>query len=168
MFPERPWTRTAPPPACTSCCATLMAAWPGPLYPLGAWRSSWESGGFQGASYNLPADSSWLLSPVLVMVTSLPGTGGQGQVHPPRPKRGLVCPVGLGLLAPMTWCRSWRRCILPDPLRASVPWLWEGMVGSPSRPTLCCRVTFCTWPCLIVGLPRDRGHSQGCRATCRS
>lgn len=64
MFPERPWTRTAPPPACTSCCATLMAAWPGPLYPLGARRSSWESGAFQGASYNLPADSSWLLAPI--------------------------------------------------------------------------------------------------------
>ena len=116
----------------------------------------------------LTLPGSWLLSPVSVMVTSLPGTGGQGQVHPPRPKRGLVWLVGLGPLAPVTWCWSWRRCSLPDPLRASVLRLWEGTVGSPSRPTLCCPVTFCTWPCLIVGLPRDREHSQGCRATCRS
>lgn len=92
----------------------------------------------------LTLPGSWLLPPVLVMVTSLQGAEGRGQVHPPRPKRGLVCPVGLGLLAPVTWCRSWRRCSLPDPLRAFVPWLWEGTVGSPSRPTLCCPVTFST------------------------
>lgn len=144
VFPERPWTRTTPPPAYASCCATSMAAWPGPLYPLGARRSSSESDGFQGVSYNLPADSFWLLAPTICPCDGHISSRCWRAGTRTSPRRALVCQVGLGLLAPVTWRRSWRCCSLPGPLRASVPRLWEGTVGSPGWLTLCCPVTFYT------------------------